>query len=98
MQLELEQPKKLLQVKNLGTKADKKPKNVGLLLDTVNDIANAVVFNKTDETDKANQKLENAGLKLVAFLDKELNVSPEDVAMFAIFKTILSEDEDDEDE
>lgn len=85
-------------VENLGTKADKKPKNVGLLLDTVNDIANAVAFNKTDETDKANQKLENAGLKLVAFLDKELNVSPEDVAMFAILKTILSEDEDDEDE
>jgi hypothetical protein len=35
---------------------------------------------------------------LIAFLDKELNVSPEDVAMFAILKTALSEDEDDEDE
>lgn len=79
-------------------KASKKPKNVDLLLETVNDIANAVAFNKTDETDKVNQTLENASLKLIAFLDKELNVSPEDVAMFAILKTVLGEDEDDEDE
>lgn len=85
-------------VENQGTKTDKKPKNVGLLLDTVNDIANAVAFNKNDETDKVNQTLENASLKLIAFLDKELNVSPEDVAMFAILKTVLGEDEDDEDE
>lgn len=76
----------------------KSDKNVGMLLETVNDIANAVAFNKTDETDKANQKLKNASVKLIAFLDKELNVSPEDVAMFAILKNILSEDEDDEDE
>lgn len=67
-------------------------------MDTVNDIANAVAFNKNDETDKVNQTLENASLKLIAFLDKELNVSPEDVAMFAILKTVLGEDEDDEDE
>lgn len=85
-------------VESQGTKADKKPKNVGLLLETVSDIANAAAFNQSDEKDKVNKALENAGLKLVAFLDKELNVSPEDVAMFAILKTILSEDEDDEDE
>lgn len=85
-------------VENQCTKTDKKPKSVGLLLDTVNDIANAAAFNQTDETDKVKQKLEDAGLKLVAFLDKELNVSPEDIAMFAILKTILSEDKDDEDE
>lgn len=85
-------------VENQGTKTDKKPKNVGLLLDTVSDIAKAVAFNKTDETDKVNQTLENASLKLFAFLNKELNVSPENVAMFAIFKTVLGEDEDDEDE
>lgn len=84
--------------KNKREKASDKQKNVGLLLETVNDIANAVAFNKNDETDKANRKLENAGIKLIAFLDKELNVSPEDVSMFAILKTALSEDEDDEDE
>lgn len=84
--------------KNKKEKASDKQKNVGLLLETVNDLANAVAFNKTDETDKANQKLKNASVKLIAFLDKELNVSPEDVAMFAILKNILSEDEDDEDE
>ena len=84
--------------KNKKEKASDKQKNVGLLLETVNDLANAVAFNKTDETDKANQKIKNAIVKLIAFLDKELNVSPEEVAMFAILKTALSEDEDDEDE
>ena len=54
--------------------------------------------NKTDKTDKANKKLENAGIKLIAFLDKELNVSPEDVALFAILKIALSEDEDEDNE
>lgn len=84
--------------KNKREKASDKQKNVGLLLETVNDLANAVAFNKTDETDKANQKLKNASVKLIAFLDKELNVSPEDVAMFTILKNILSEDEDDKNE
>ena len=84
-------------LKDKNNKASDKQKNVGLLLETVNDLANAAVFNKTDETDKANKKLENAGINLMAFLDKELNVSPEDVAMFTILKTALSEDEDEED-
>ena len=86
---------------NLNDKKDKatdKQKNVGLLLGTVNDLANAVALNKTDKTDKANKKLENAGIKLIAFLDKELNVSPEDIALFAILKIALSEDEDEGDE
>ena len=85
-------------LKDKNNKASDKQKNVGLLLETVNDLANAAVFNKTDETDKANKKLENAGINLMAFLDKELNVSPEDVAMFTILKTALSEDEDEDDE
>ena len=88
-------------VANLKDKKDKateKPKNVGLLLETFNDLANAVVLNETDKTDKANKKLENAGIKLIAFLDKELNVSPEDVALFAALKIALSEDEDEDNE
>ena len=86
---------------NLKDKKDKatdKQKNVGLLLETVNDLANAVALNKTDKTDKANKKLENAGIKLIEFLNKELNVSPEDVALFAILKIALSEDEDEDNE
>lgn len=88
-------------VANLKDKKDKvtdKQKNVGLLLETVNDLADAVILNGTDKTDKANKKLENASIKLMAFLDKELNVSPEDVAMFTILKTALSEDEDEDNE
>lgn len=86
---------------NLKDKKDKvtdKQKNVGLLLETVNDLADAITLNETDKTDKANKKLENASIKLIAFLDKELNVSPEDVALFAILKTALSEDEDKDNE
>ena len=88
-------------VANLQEKKDKatdKQKNVGLLLETVNDLADAITLNETDKTDKANKKLENASIKLIAFLDKELNVSPEDVALFAILKTALSEDEDKDNE
>lgn len=88
-------------VDNLKDKKDKvtdKQKNVGLLLETVNDLANAVALNKTDKTDKANKKLKNAGIKLIEFLNKELNVSPEDVALFAILKIALSEDEDKDNE
>ena len=86
---------------NLKDKKDKatdKQKNVGLLLETFNDLSNAIVLNETDKTDKANKKLENAGIKLIAFLDKELNVSPEDVALFAALKIALSEDEDEDNE
>ena len=88
-------------VANLQEKKDKaseKPKNVGLLLETFNDLADAITLNETDKTDKANKKLENAGIKLIAFLDKELNISPEDVALFAILKIALSEDEDKDNE
>ena len=86
---------------NLKDKKDKatdKQKNVGLLLETFNDLANAVALNKTDKTDKANKKLENAGIKLIEFLNKELNVSPEDVNLFAILKTALSEDNGEDNE
>ena len=69
-----------------------------MLLETVNDLSNAVALNKTDKTDKANKKLENAGIKLIAFLNKELNISPEDVALFGILKIALSEDEGEDDE
>lgn len=84
-------------LKDKKEKSSDKQKNVGLLLETVNDLANAVALNKTDKTDKANKKLENAGIKLIEFLNKELNVSPEDIALFAILKIALSEDEDEED-
>ena len=86
---------------NLKGKKDKssdKQKNIGLLLETFNDLANAVALNETDKTDKANKKLENASIKLLAFLDKELNISPEDVALFGILKIALSEDEGEDDE
>lgn len=85
-------------LKDKKEKSSDKQKNVGLLLETVNDLANAVALNKTDKTDKANKKLENAGIKLIEFLNKELNVSPEDVALFAILKIALSEDEDEDNE
>ena len=85
-------------LKDKKEKSSDKQKNVGLLLEIVNDIANAVSLNETDKTDKANKKLENAGIKLIAFLDKELNISPEDVALFAILKIALSEDDDEDNE
>ena len=70
----------------------------GSLLEAVNDLANASAFNKLGRKDKVNEKLDEAGKNVVMFLQEELGVAPEDIDLFAILKTALSEDEDDEDE
>ncbi|MDY5064957.1 MAG: hypothetical protein SPE82_09675 [Succinivibrio sp.] len=70
----------------------------GSLLEAVNDFANASAFNKLGRKDKVNEKLDEAGKNVVMFLQEELGVAPEDIDLFAILKTALSEDEDDEDE
>ena len=85
-------------VEGQGTQTNKNPKNVVLLLETFNDLSDAVSLNKDDEINKANQKIENAGAKLIAFLGRELNVSPKDVIRFTLLKTVLGEDKNNEDE
>lgn len=70
----------------------------GSLLEAVNDLANASAFNKLGKKDKVNEKLDEAGKNVVMFLQEELGVAPEDIGLFTILKTVLGEDEDDEDE
>lgn len=89
-------------VANLKDKKDEateKPKNVGLLLETLTDIAKANTANKFDEKDNAERYLNEAGKNVAGYLIKELGVNPADIALYAIAKIGLNEDEeDDEDE
>lgn len=77
-------------------KSNKKSKNVGLLLEAVNDLANASAFNERDKKDKVSERLDSAGKNITLFLVNELHVKPSDIAMFTILKTVLSEDNNDE--
>lgn len=86
-------------VANLQEKKDKaseKPKNVGLLLETLTDIAKANTANKFDEKDNAERYLNEAGNNVAGYLIKELGVNPYNIALYAIAKSVLNEDEDDE--
>ena len=86
-------------VANLKYKKDKateKPKNVGLLLETLTDMAKANTANKFDEKDNAERYLNEAGNNVAGYLIKELGVNPDDIALYAIAKIVLNEDEDDE--
>lgn len=85
-------------VANLQEKKDKaseKPKNVGLLLETLTDIAKANTANKFDEKDNAERYLNEAGNNVAGYLIKELGVNPADIALYAIAKIVLNEDEED---
>lgn len=87
-------------VANLKDKKDKateKPKNVGLLLETLTDMAKAKTANKFDEKDNAERYLNEAGNNVAGYLIKELGVNPYDIALYAIAKNVLNEDEDEED-
>lgn len=86
-------------VANLKDKKDKateKPKNVGLLLETLTDIAKANTANKFDEKNNAERYLNEAGNNVAYYLVKELGVNPADIALYAVSKNVLNEDEDDE--
>ena len=72
-----------------------KPKNVGLLLETLTDIAKANTANKFDEKDNAERYLNEAGNNVADYLVKELGVNPADIALYAIAKIVLNEDEED---
>lgn len=85
-------------VANLKDKKDKateKPKNVGLLLETLTDIAKANTANKFDEKDNAERYLNEAGNNVAGYLIKELGVNPADIALYAIAKIVPNEDEED---
>lgn len=85
-------------VANLKDKKDKateKPKNVGLLLETLTDIAKANTANKFDEKDNAERYLNETGNNVAGYLIKELGVNPADIALYAIAKIVLNEDEED---
>ena len=85
-------------VANLKDKKDKateKPKNVGLLLETLTDIAKANTANKFDEKDNAERYLNEAGNNVAGYLIKELGVKPADIALYAIAKIVLNEDDED---
>lgn len=86
-------------VANLKSKEDQpdeKPKNVGLLLETLTDIAKANTANKFDEKNNAERYLNEAGNNVAYYLVKELGVNPADIALYAVSKIVLNEDEDDE--
>ena len=80
---------------NLKDKKDKatdKQKNVGLLLETLTDIAKAKTANKFDEKDNAERYLNEAGNNVADYLVKELGVNPADITLYAIAKIVLNED------
>ena len=86
---------------NLKDKKDKatdKQKNVGLLLETLTDIAKANTANKFDEKDNAERYLNEAGNNVADYLVKELGVNPAYITLYAIAKIVLNEDEDEEGE
>ena len=70
----------------------------GSLLEAVDDLAIASAFNKLGKEDKVNKELDETRKNVVMFLQEELGVAPEDIDLFTILKTVLGEDEDDEDE
>ena len=86
----------VVNLKGKKDKATEKPKNVGLLLETLTDIAKANTANKFDEKDNAERYLNEAGNNVAGYLIKELGVNPADIALYAIAKIVLNEDEDDE--
>ena len=84
---------------NLKDKKDKatdKQKNVGLLLETLTDIAKANTANKFDEKDNAERYLNEAGNNVADYLVKELGVNPAYIILYAIAKIVLNEDEEGE--
>ena len=59
------------------------------------DIAKANTANKFDEKDNAERYLNEAGNNVAGYLIKELGVNPADIALYAIAKIVLNEDEED---
>lgn len=82
--------------KNKKEKASDKQKNVGLLLETLTDLAYADTANKRDDKNRVEQKLTEAGDKLAQYLVKDLGVNPSDIALYTMLKVVLDKDEDDE--
>ncbi|OYS20909.1 hypothetical protein CBF60_02045 [Lactobacillus taiwanensis] len=82
--------------KDQDAKTDERTKHVGLLLETLNDLANASAFNELGKKNKVREKIDSAGKKLTLFLTKDMNVSLSDIALFTILKTVLSEDDEDQ--
>lgn len=73
----------------------KKDENVGLLLETLTDLACAATSNDFGEKDKVEQKLNEAGDKLAQYLVKDLGVNPADIALYAMLKVVLDKNEED---
>ena len=90
----LKQTAKALEVRTKSVRDIK----FGSLLEAVDGLAIASAFNKLGKEDKVNKELDEIRKNVVMFLQEELGVAPEDIDLFAILKTALSEDEDDEDE
>ena len=82
-------------LKNEEDQPDEKPKNVGLLLEMLTDLAYADTANKCDEKNKVEQKLSDAGDKLAQYLVKDLGVNPADIALYAMLKVVLDKNEED---
>lgn len=71
----------------------KKDENVGLLLETLTDLAYADTSNKFGEKDKVEQRLNKAGDKLAQYLVKDLGVNPADIALYAMVKIVIDKEE-----
>lgn len=90
----LKQTAKALEVRTKSVRDIK----FGSLLEAVDDLAIASAFNKLGKEDKVNKELDETRKNVVMFLQEELGVTPEDIDLFTNLKTVLREDEDDEDE
>lgn len=77
-------------------KTDESPKHVGILLETLNDLANADAFNELNQKNMVKEKIFSAGKKLTLFITQDMNVSLSDIVLFAILKNILSKGDEDE--
>lgn len=84
-------------LKNEKDQPDETPKNVGLLLEMLTDLAYADTSNKFGEEDKVEQKLNEAGEKLAQYLVKDLGVNPADIALYAMLKVVLDKGGEDQD-
>lgn len=88
--------KAVAELEKKENKTEKNNENVGLLLETLTDLAYANTFNDFGEKDKVESKLDEAGKKLTRYLVEEAGVRPADIALYAMLKVVLKKDDSDE--
>ncbi len=74
----------------------KSNKNVGVLLETLTDLAYANTANECGDKNTVEQRVNDAGKNLAQYLVKDLGVNPDDIALYALMKVVLKKDDSDE--